>query len=70
LRFILHAFICFIRSFKPFKMKLGRFFAYPWPNCLKFNGWVIMVLSPPLAMLVFALYSRRLLRSTRGFCLL
>jgi len=66
LKFILHAFICFIRSFEPFRMKSRRFFAYFLLNCPISNGRINMVPSLPLAMLLFTLYLKRSLRSKRG----
>ncbi len=38
LRFVLRAFICFIRSFKPFKMKLGMLFIYPFTKLFKIQS--------------------------------
>jgi hypothetical protein len=34
LRFILHVFVCFIGSFKPSRMRLNMFFAYPLTELL------------------------------------
>jgi hypothetical protein len=38
-----------------------------WLNCLRLEGWVGMFLFFLVTMLVFALFSRRLFRSMRGF---
>ncbi len=38
LSFVSHAFICFIKSLEPFRMRLGRLFAYLWTELFKTRG--------------------------------
>jgi hypothetical protein len=68
LNFVLHAFICFIRSFKPSKTKLGKLFAYRLIELLEPNKQISMVPFLYVTSLVFTLYSKRLFKSMKGFC--
>jgi hypothetical protein len=69
LNLISHVLICFVRSFKPSRTRLGRLFAYPlielpntqWTN---YHGTYFSCCA-----LVFVLYLRWSFKSTRGFCL-
>jgi len=65
LSLILRAFVCFIRSFEPSRVRSDKLFTYPLIEL--FNGRVNMVPFPHVALLVFALYSRRLFKPTRCF---
>jgi hypothetical protein len=69
LNFVSHFFVCFIRSFKPSRTRSARLFTYPL-NCSKRNERISLVHFLLIAMLVFALYPKRLFRSMKGLCLL
>jgi hypothetical protein len=62
------AFVYFIGSLKPSKMRSARLFVYtPWSNCLRFDRQINMVPFPLVALLLFVIYSRRLFRLMRSF---
>jgi hypothetical protein len=57
-------FIYFIRSLMPSNIISHT----PWSNYSRPNTWINMVPFPLIVTLVFALYSKRLFRSTKGIC--
>jgi hypothetical protein len=62
------AFVYFIGSLKPSRMKSTMLFVYtPWSNFLRLDRQVNMVPFPQVALLVFVIYSRRLFKLMRSF---
>jgi hypothetical protein len=59
LRLISHVVDCFIDPLSHLGWGQISFSFTPWPNCLRSNGWLNVIPSPFVAMLVFMLYLRR-----------
>ncbi len=70
LSFVLCAFVCFIGSFEPFRTRLSMLSLTLWPNCSELDKRINMVPFLLVATLVFVLYLKRSLKSTKCLCLL